>query len=133
MRPDEVCVGTPYSSSRVHDYLCKRWITAMTPKSPARITNCEHKGFRGGRSTAFDTVSCRSPQRCRAPVLQSQATARPSTRYDKHALGYRADVVIGAVIAWFKIIRGPLYVGCSFSSGELRRRGLFACGPHNHP
>ena len=58
------------------------------------------RGYRGGGPPNFDPDAYRGRnvvERRYCPIKQWRGIA---TRYDKHALTYRAAVVLNAVIAW---------------------------------
>ncbi|WKD57950.1 hypothetical protein CAPI_07050 [Corynebacterium capitovis DSM 44611] len=92
-RPDELRTDKAYSSRQVRDYLRKRRITATIPEPADRIANRKRKGSRGGRPPAFDTVSYKG----------RNVVERRFCDF-KHAIVYRAGVVIADVVAWLKII-----------------------------
>ena len=88
----------------MRDYLCKRRITATIPEPADRVASRKRKGSRGGRPPAFDTVSYEGRNVAERRFCDFKQWRGLETRYDKHALVYRAGVIIAAIAAWLKIL-----------------------------
>lgn len=101
-RPDELRADKAYSSRQVRGYLRRRRIKATIPEPADRVGNRQRKGQRGGRPPAFDAESYRGRNVVERRFCDFKQWRGLATRYDKHALVYRAGVLIAAVVAWLR-------------------------------
>lgn len=76
--------------------------------SPNPTTKKDHRarrGSRGGRPVNFDGAELQESQRYKTTQLLSpQAMAGDRVRYDKHALTYRAAIVLHSGVTWAKAL-----------------------------
>jgi hypothetical protein len=77
-----------------------RGIRAVIPEPDDQKGHRKRRGSRGGRPVGLDAADYKQPQRHRAPYCHIKQWRGLATRYDKHAVVYRAAVVLNAVIAW---------------------------------
>jgi transposase len=99
-RPDTVRADKAYSSRAIRAHLRSRGIKAVIPEPDDQKGHRKRRGPRGGRPVALDVVDYKNRnviERRFSDIKQWRALA---TRYDKHAIIYRAAVLLNAVIAW---------------------------------
>ena len=99
-RPDAVRADKAYSSRAIRTHLRSRGIKAVIPEPDDQKGHRKRRGSRGGRPVGLDTADYKNRnvvERRFCDIKQWRALA---TRYDKHAIIYRAAVVLNAVIAW---------------------------------
>ncbi len=101
-RPDELRGDKAYSSRHVRDHLRRRKITATIPEPADRIANRKRKGPKGGRPPKFDSGSYKGRNTVERRFCDFKQWRGLATRYDKHAVVYRAGVLIAAVVAWLR-------------------------------
>lgn len=101
-RPDELRADRAYASKAVRNYLRRRRITATIPEKRDVIAARRRKGSRGGRPPVFDAKSYQGRNVVERRFCDFKQWRGVATRYDKHALVYRAGVLIAAVVAWLK-------------------------------
>jgi len=104
-RPDELRADKAYSSKEVRDYLRARSIKTTIPEPENRITDRQRKGQRGGRPPKFDVESYQGRNVVERRFCDFKQWRGLATRYDKHALVYRAGIQIAAVVAWLQKLR----------------------------
>lgn len=104
-RPDELRADKAYSSKEVRDYLRARSIKTTIPEPENRITDRQRKGQRGGRPPKFDVDSYQGRNVVERRFCDFKQWRGLATRYDKHALVYRAGIQIAAVVAWLQKLR----------------------------
>lgn len=99
-RPDTVRGDKAYSSRAIRAHLRSRGIKAVVPEPDDRRGYRKRCRSRGGRPVGLDTADYKNRnviERRFRDIKQWRALA---TRCDKHAIIYRAAVVLNAVIAW---------------------------------
>ncbi len=100
-RPSTVIADKAYSHPSTRTALRKRGIRAVIPQRRDQIAHRRAKGSRGGRPPAFD------PQTYKGRNVVERAFGRLkqwrgiATRYDKHALNYRAGIILGAIVMFW--------------------------------
>ncbi|KNX36083.1 transposase [Luteipulveratus halotolerans] len=98
--PDAVRGDKAYSSRAIRAHLRARGIKAVIPEPDDQKGHRKRRGSRGGRPVGLDAADYKNRnviERRFCHVKQWRALA---TRYDKHAIIYRAAVLIHAAIAW---------------------------------
>jgi transposase len=103
-RPTAVLADKAYSSRAHRARLRAAGVTAVIPEPADQIAHRRRRGSAGGRPPAFDAVRYRDRnvvERSYAAMKQWRGLA---TRYDKHAVNYRAAAVLHAVITWCRHI-----------------------------
>jgi transposase len=99
-RPDAVRGDRAYSSRAIRAHLRSRKIKAVIPERDDQKGHRKRRGSRGGRPVELDAADYRNRnviERHYCHIKQWQGLA---TRYAKHAITYRAAVVLNAVITW---------------------------------
>lgn len=99
-RPDAVCGDKAYSSRAIRKHLRDRRITAHIPEPEDQQGHRKRRGSAGGRPPNFDADAYRGRNVVERRYCHTKQWRGLATRYDKHALTYRAAVVLNAVIAW---------------------------------
>ncbi|WP_347125461.1 IS5 family transposase [Microbacterium sp. SY138] len=99
-RPDAVLGDKAYSSRAIRGHLRARGIKAVIPEPDDQKGHRKRRGSRGGRPVALDVADYKSRNVIERRYCHIKQWRGLATRYDKHAVIYRAAVVLNAVIAW---------------------------------
>jgi transposase len=99
-RPLVVRGDKAYSSRAIRGHLRARRITAAIPEPDDQKGHRLRRGSAGGRPPTFDPETYRGRNVIERRYCHLKHWRGLATRYDKHALTYRAAVVLNAVIAW---------------------------------
>ena len=99
-RPDAVRADKAYSSRAIRAHLRGRGISAVIPEPDDQKGHRRRRGSRGGRPVSYDPVDYRGRNVVERHFCHLKQWRGLATRYDKHAITYRAAVVLNAVIAW---------------------------------
>lgn len=99
-RPDAICGDKAYSSRAIRAHLRARRITAHIPEPDDQKGHRERRGSAGGRPPRFDSDAYRGRNVVERRYCHLKQWRGLATRYDKHALTYRAAIVLNAVITW---------------------------------
>lgn len=99
-RPDAVRADKAYSSRAIRTHLRSRGITAVIPEPDDQKGHRTRRGSRGGRPVGLDTDSYRGRNVVERAFCDLKQWRGLATRYDKHAIAYRAAVSLNAVITW---------------------------------
>ncbi|WP_343875309.1 transposase, partial [Brachybacterium alimentarium] len=91
-----------YSSGKTRRMLAARGIKTVIPQKSDEIASRKKKGTRGGRPPALDQVAYAGRNVVERQFGLAKQWRGIATRYDKHAIAYRAGVVLCAVIAWLR-------------------------------
>ncbi len=100
-RPSTVIADKAYSHPSTRQGLRRKGIRAVIPQRRDQIAHRRAKGSRGGRPPAFD------PQTYKRRNVVERAFGRLkqwrgiATRSDKHALNYRAGIILGAIVMFW--------------------------------
>ena len=102
-RPDAVRGDKAYSSRAIRAHLRSRGIKAVIPEPDDQKAHRKRRGSRGGRPVGLDAVDYRN----RNVIERNYCTIKQwrglATRYDKHAIVYRAaDGQHHMVTLWFE-------------------------------
>ena len=104
--PDALLGDKAYCARGHRHTLAGRGIKVVIPERDDQLRNRKNRGSRGGRPPSLDTQA----YKVRNVVERSFNTTKQwrglATRYDKHALNYRAAAVLSAVITWLKALIG---------------------------
>lgn len=103
-RPDAVRGDKAYSSRAIRDHLRSRGIKAVIPEPDDQKGHRKRRGARGGRPVALDTADYKNRNVIERRYCHIKQWRGLATCYDKHAIVYRAAVVLNAVIAWAKAL-----------------------------
>lgn len=100
VRPDAIRADKAYSSRAIRAHLRSRGITAVIPEPDDQKRHRTRRGSRGGRPVSYDAVDYRNRNVIERRYCHIKQWRGLATRYDKHALIYRAAIILNAVIAW---------------------------------
>ncbi|PZU43536.1 MAG: IS5 family transposase [Microbacterium sp.] len=103
-RPDAVRGDKAYSSRAIRGHLRDRGIKAVIPEPDDQKGHRKRRGSRGGRPVGLDAADYRNRNVIERGYCRIKQWRGLATRYDKHAVIYRAAVVLNAVIAWAKAL-----------------------------
>lgn len=101
-RPDAVVADKAYSSGKTRRMLTARGVKAVIPQKSDEIASRQRKGSRGGRPPGLDKTAYAGRNVVERRFALAKQWRGIATRYDKHAITYRASVVLCAVIAWLQ-------------------------------
>lgn len=107
-RPDAVRGDKAYSSRAIRAHLRDRGIKAVIPEPDDQKGHRKRRGSRGGRPVGLDAADYRNRNVIERQYGRIKQWRGIATRYDKHAIVYRAAVVLNAVIAWAKTLSDTL-------------------------
>ncbi len=106
-RPDAVRGDKAYSSRAIRGHLRARGIKAVIPEPDDQKGHRKRRGSRGGRPVDLDVLDYKHRNVVERRYCHIKQWRGLATRYDKHAVIYRAGVVLNAVIAWSRQLSGP--------------------------
>ena len=101
-RPAAVRGDKAYSSRAIRGHLRTRGIKAVIPEPDDQKGHRVRRGSRGGRPVSLDTADYKNRNVVERRFCHLKQWRALATRYDKHAIIYRAAVLIHAVITWTK-------------------------------
>jgi transposase len=101
-RPDAVRGDKAYSSRAIRSHLRDRGIKAVIPEPRDQQGHRKRRGSRGGRPVSLDADDYKNRNVIERRFCDVKQWRGLATRYDKHAIVYRAAVLIQATIAWAK-------------------------------
>lgn len=101
-RPDAVRADKAYSSRAIRAHLRARKIKAVIPEPDDQKGHRKRRGSRGGRPVGLDAADYKNRNVIERSFCDLKQWRALATRYDKHAIVYRAAVVLHGVIAWIK-------------------------------
>lgn len=99
-RPDAVRGDRVYSSRTIRSHLRGRGITAVIPEPDDQKGNRRRRGSRGGKPVSLNAADYRNRNVIERQYCDLNQRRGFATRYGKHAITYRAAVILNAVIAW---------------------------------
>lgn len=99
-RPDAVRGDKAYSSRAIRSHLRGRGIRAVIPEPRDQQGHRTRRGSRGGRPVSLDANDYRNRNVIERRFCHTKQWRGLATRYDKHAVLYRAAVLIHATLAW---------------------------------
>ena len=103
-RPDAVCGDKAYSSRAIRGHLRSRGIRAVIPEPDDQKGHRRRRGSRGGRPVGLDNVDYRNRNVIERSYCNLKQWRGLATRYDKHAVIYRAAIVLSAVVSWARFL-----------------------------
>lgn len=101
-RPDAVRGDKAYSSRAIRQHLRGRGIKAVIPEPRDQQGHRKRRGSRGGRPVGLDADDYRNRNVIERRFCHTKQWRGLATRYDKHAIVYRAAVLIHATISWIR-------------------------------
>lgn len=99
-RPDAVRGDKAYSSRPIRSHLRGRGIKAVIPEPRDQQDHRKRRGSRGGRPVGLDADDYRNRNVIERRFCHTKQWRGLATRYDKHAIVYRAAVLIHVMTAW---------------------------------
>ena len=105
-RPEAVRADKAYSSRAIRGHLRSRGIKAAIPEPDDQKGHRKRGGSRGGRPVGLDAADYRNRNVIERRFCHTKQWRGLATRYDKHAVIYRAAVLIHAAISWMVDTRG---------------------------
>ena len=99
-RPDALRGDKAYSSRGHRAHLRTRGITAVIPEPADQARHRKRRGPRGGRPVSFDAQDYKQRNVIERAFNRLKQWRGIATRYDKHALVYRAGIVLASVLLW---------------------------------
>ncbi|MAY48461.1 MAG: IS5/IS1182 family transposase [Microbacterium sp.] len=103
-KPDALRADKAYSSRAIRAHLRARRIKAVIPEPDDQKGHRKRRGSRGGRPVKLDATDYKNRNVIERRYCHTKQWRGLATRYDKHAIIYRAAVVLNAVIAWLKAL-----------------------------
>jgi transposase len=101
-RPDALRADKAYSARAVRDYLRAHKVTAVIPEKFDQLVNRKRRGSDGGRPVSFDAADYKNRNVVERSINVFKNWRGLATRYDKHALVYRAGLVLAAILMWLR-------------------------------
>lgn len=103
-RPDAIRGDRAYSSRAIRSHLRGRGIKAVIPEPRDQQGHRRRRGSHGGRPVGFDVTDYRNRNVIERRFCHTKQWRGLATRYDKHAIVYRAAVLIHAAVAWARAL-----------------------------
>lgn len=109
-RPDAVRGDKAYSSRAIRSHLRSRRVKAVIPEPNDQKGHRKRRGSRGGRPVGLDAADYKNRNVIERNYCHLKQWRGLATRYDKHAVIYRAAVALKAVVEWSR---------CLASTGQI--------------
>ena len=100
-RPFTVIADKAYSHPSTRLALRRRGIRTVIPQRRDQIAHRRARGRRGGRPPAFDSETYKGRNVVERSFGRLKQWRGIATRYDKHALNYRAGIVLAAIVMFW--------------------------------
>jgi transposase len=100
--PDALLGDKAYSARAHRAHLRARGITTIIPEPSDQIGHRKRRGSAGGRPVDFDAEAYKGRNVVERAFNKLKNWRAIATRYDKHAINYRAGVVLGAIVRWLR-------------------------------
>ena len=100
--PEALRGDKAYSSKAIRASLRARGITAVIPEPKDQIGHRTNRGSRGGRPVDFDVEDYKNRNVVERAFSQLKQWRGLATRYDKHAITYRAGMVLASIVLWLR-------------------------------
>jgi transposase len=107
-RPDALLADKAYCARDHRLKLAARGIKVVIPERADQIRHRKNRGSTGGRPPALNTEVYKRRNVVERSFNVNKQWRGLATRYDKHAITYRAGVVLSAVITWLKALLGDV-------------------------
>lgn len=107
-RPDTLLADKAYCAREHRLKLTARGIKVVIPERADQIRHRKNRGSAGGRPPALDTELYKQRNVVERSFNLTKQWRGLATRYDKHAITYRAGIVLSAVITWLKALLGDM-------------------------
>lgn len=106
-RPDAVRGDKAYTSRAIREHLRSRGVKAVIPEPDDQKGHRKRRGSRGGRPVTLDAADYKNRNVIERRYCHIKQWRGLATRYDKHAVVYRAALTLNAVIAWTRELTQP--------------------------
>ncbi|MCT1879328.1 IS5 family transposase [Kocuria rhizophila] len=103
-RPDALRGDKAYSSRAIRAHLRSRGIKAVIPEPDDQKGHRRRRGSRGGRPVSLDAADYKNRNVIERSYCHLKQWRAIATRYDKHAVTYRAAIILHSVITWTKAL-----------------------------
>ena len=103
-RPDTLRGDKAYSSRAIRAHLRSRGIKAVIPEPDDQTGHRRRRGSRGGRPVSLDAADYKNRNLIERNYCHLKQWRAIATRYDKHALTYRAAIILHPIITWTKAL-----------------------------
>jgi transposase len=100
--PDRIIGDKAYSSKGTRALLRRRGIRTVIAEPSDQQANRTRRGSAGGRPPKFDAEIYKRRNVVERSFNLLKQWRGLATRYDKHAIVYRAGAVLAAIIAWLR-------------------------------
>ncbi len=100
--PDAVLGDKAYSSRGTREMLRRRGIKVVIPEPADQQANRKRRGAKGGRPPKLDRETYKRRNVVERSFNLLKQWRGLGTRYDKHAVIYRAGAVLAAIVAWVR-------------------------------
>lgn len=100
--PDAVLGDKAYSSLGNRTMLRRRGIKTVIPEPSDQRANRKRRGTKGGRPPQLDRQTYKQRNVVERSFNLLKQWRGLATRYDKHAVTYRAGAVLAAIIVWLR-------------------------------
>lgn len=100
--PDAVLGDKAYSSRGTRVMLRRRGIKVVIPEPADQQANRKRRGAKGGRPPKLDRETYKRRNVVERSFNLLKQWRGLATRYDKHAVTYRAGAVLAAIITWLR-------------------------------
>lgn len=100
--PDAVLGDRAYSSRGNREMLRRRGIQVVIPEPSDQQANRKRRGSAGGRPPKLDRETYEGRNVVERSFNLLKQWRALATRYDKHAIVYRAGAVLAAIITWLR-------------------------------
>lgn len=107
-RPDALLADKAYCARDHRLKLTARGIKVVIPERADQIRNRKNRGSAGGRPPVLDTELYKRRNVVERSFNIHKQWRGLATRYDKHAITYRAGVVLRAITTWLTALFGDM-------------------------
>jgi transposase len=101
--PVTVLGDKAYSSRGNREMLRRRGIKVVIPEPSDQLANRKRRGSKGGRPPKLDREAYKRRNVVERSFNLLKQWRGLATRYDKHAVTYRAGAVLAAIVTWLRV------------------------------
>lgn len=103
-QPEALWGDKAYSSQAIRAHLRSRGIKAVIPEPEDQKGHRRRRGPRGGRPVGLDAADYKNRKVIERRYCHLKQWRAIATRYDKHAVAYRAAIILLSFITWTKAL-----------------------------
>lgn len=103
-RPDALLADKAYCSKAHRTMLSGRGIKVVIPQRADQIRNRKRRGRKGGRPPGLDEQAYKGRNVVERSFCAAKQWRGLATRYDKHAINYRAAFILFSALIWLELI-----------------------------